>query len=207
MSWKTHTEGGTWSGGGTEVPNCNLTERNAIQAAFDFMQNTSRAQVAALGGECATLASRMAGKTVPSVEVDCPGPSCTDFGSAPINGNSINMCPLSLPPNPQADADVTVFHEIIHSCGGTQLDAWALENRFYVGRGTFTPGSGTVAGFCTENSAVGGGLLAGTFVVWDPSTGRVSAKVLSGGTWNSGPSVSAGTQVLAPSAAYTRTCP
>jgi hypothetical protein len=208
VAFKTHTEGGSWSGGGTDVPNCNLAERNAITAAFTFMQTTSRPLVAALGGECATLASRIAGKTVASVEIDCRGPGCNgSFGRAPLGGNSINLCAPALPPSVQANADVTVFHEIIHSCGGVELDSWSLENRFYVGRGTFTPAGSVISGFCGETSAIGGGLRAGTFVVWDPATGRVSVKVLSGGSWNTGPTVSAGAQILAPSAAFTRTCP
>jgi hypothetical protein len=208
MPFKTHTEGGSWTGGGTEVPNCNLAERNAITAAFNFMQNTIRPQVAAVGGECATLASRLASKTVAAVEIDCRGAGCDGaFGTAPRGGNSINMCPPALPPNVQANTDVTAFHEIVHSCGGGELDSWALENRFYVGRGTFTPGGGVVAGFCGETSPVGGGLRAGTFVVWNPGTGQVSVKVMTGGSWTSGPTITAGTQILAPSAAYTVTCP
>ncbi|MDH3259476.1 MAG: hypothetical protein OEM81_04535 [Acidimicrobiia bacterium] len=204
MPFVTHTEGGSWSGGGTEVPNCNLNDRNAITSAFNFMQNTIRAQVAALGGECATLANRLAGKTIASVNVDCLGGSCRAgiFGTAPRDGDSINMCALALPPNVQADTDVTVFHEIVHSCGGGELDSWALENRFYVGRGTINPGGATVNAFCGETSAIGGGLRAGEFVVWNPSTGQVSVKVLSGGSWSSGPTANAGAQVLAPNATY-----
>jgi hypothetical protein len=204
MGFVTHTEGGSWTGGGTEVPNCNLNDRNAITAAFNFMQATSRPAVAALGGELSTLAGCLAGKTVAAVEIDCRGGSCgTAFGTAPRGGNSINMCPPALPPSVQANTDVTVFHELIHSCGGGELDSWSLENRFYVGRGTFTPGKAVVNGFPGETTAIGGGLRAGTFVVWNPSNGQVSVKVLSGGSWNTGPTVSAGAQILAPSAAYT----
>jgi hypothetical protein len=204
MGFVTHTEGGSWTGGGTQVPNCNLTEQNAITLAFNFMQTTIRSQVAALGGECATLATRLAAKTVAAVDIDCRGSSCRAdvFGTAPRGGNSINMCALGLPPNVQADTNVTVFHEIVHSCGGGELDSWALENRFYVGNGTINPGSATVAAFCGETTAVGGGLRAGEFVVWEPSTGRVLVKVLSGGSWTSGPTVSAGTQILAPNGVY-----
>ena len=155
MPFETHTEGGNWAGGGTDVFNCSLNERNAITAGFNFMQGTIRAQVAALGGECGTLATRLAGKTVASVDIDCRGGSCasTTFGTAPRNGDSINLCALGLPPNTQADTDVTVFHEIVHSCGGGELDAWALENRFYVGRGTINPGAATVNAFCGETSS------------------------------------------------------
>jgi hypothetical protein len=209
MGWVTHTEGGSWTGGGTEVSNCNTDDRGAITAAFDFMQASSRPAVAGMGGELSTLANCLAGKTVDTVQIDCRGGSCAEnvLGTAPLNGNSINLCDAALPPTVQADTDVTVFHEVIHSCGGMEVDSWALENRFYVGRGTSLPFPSTVAGFCGETTPIGGGLRAGTFVVWNPSNGQVFVKVLSGGSWNTGPTVTAGAEILAPSSTYTTACP
>lgn len=204
MGFDTHTEGGSWTGGGDEVPNCNLQERNAIRAAFNFLQSDGVPCVAGIGG-LDGLADCLRGKTVDSVEIDCHGGSCNGaFGTAHRGGNDINMCNPALPPDGiQVDTDVTVFHELIHSCGGGELDSWALENHCYAGHGTFTPGQDTVRDFEGETSDEGGGLRAGTFLVWEPGTGRVFVKVESGGSWNSSPTVSRGAELNVNNAGYT----
>jgi hypothetical protein len=99
---------------------------------------------------------------------------------------------------------VTVFHELIHSCGGLEIDSWALENHCYQGHGTFNPSAATVNGFIGETSDIGGGLRAATFVVWERATGRVFVKVQSGGSWNSSPTISRGTELNVNNAVYTR---
>jgi hypothetical protein len=198
MSFKTHTEGGSWTGGGTDVPNCNTSERAAITTAFsikDSLGVTGLNGVAGLGG----LATSMSGKTLTSIEMDCRGGSCSGggaFGTSFVGGSSIDMCSPALPPaGVQADTDVTLFHELVHCCGGLEVDAWSMENQFYRGHGTFTPGASTVMGFVGETSDIGGGLRAGTFVVWERATGRVFVKVQTGGSWNSGPTISAGARL------------
>ncbi len=208
MAFKTHTEGGSWNGGGTEVPNCVLAERNAITTAFNFMNSSALGPMAAAGGRAADLSGCLTGKTVSSVEIDCRGSGCDGvFGRAPLGGNSINMCDLALPPTgTQVDTDVTLFHELIHSCGGLEIDSWAMENHLYVGHGTFVPAAATIDAFCSETSDIGGGLRAGTFVVWESATGRVFVKVESGGSWNSGPTISRGTELNVNQAAYMRRC-
>jgi hypothetical protein len=203
MPFKTHTEGGSWNSPGREVNNCNSDERDAIRAAFRFLRSDGQPCVDDIGG-LDNLANCLEGKTVDSVEIDCLGSSCDVFGTAPLNGNSINMCPSSLPPNLQVDCDVTVFHELIHSCGGLEIDAWSLENHCYDGHGTFDPSEDTVDGFLSETSNVGDGLRAGTFVVWERDTGKVFVKVESGGGWNSSPTISRGTQLLVNRSAYRR---
>jgi hypothetical protein len=198
MAFKTHTEGGSWTGGGTVVQNCNLNERTAITTAFNDKVTRGQPCLTRLGDRARDLSNCLSGKTIPTVEIDCRGPSCTGsvFGTAPLGGNSINMCPPALPPGgTQADTDVTVFHELIHSCGGREVDAWAFENHCYSGHGTFTPSSGTVSGFVGETTDIGGGLRAGTFVVWERSTGRAWVKRETGGSWISGPTITRGAQL------------
>jgi hypothetical protein len=204
MGFETHTEGGSWNGGGTEVPNCNLDERNAIRAAFRFLQSSGVPCVAGIGG-LDSLATCLRGKTIEKVEIDCHGGDCNgNFGTAPRDGDEINLCNPALPPDGiQADTDVTVFHELIHSCGGMELDAWALENHCYAGHGTFTPSADTVRGFEDETSDAGDGLRAGTFLVWEPDTGRVFVKIESGGSWNSSPTISRGAELNVNNAGYT----
>ncbi|MEO7966817.1 MAG: hypothetical protein ABIT38_23195 [Gemmatimonadaceae bacterium] len=199
MTFKSHSEGGSWDGGGHDVPNCNLTERTAVTNAFLFKDSFGVPQLQGIAG-LGALAASMAGKTTASVELDCRGGSCSGGGAFAttnsVGGNSVDMCDPSLPPTGiQADTDVTVFHELVHTCGGHEVDAWSMENQFFVGHGTFTPGTTTVMGFIGETTDLGGGLRAGTFVVWERATGHVFVKMLSGGSWNSGPTISRGAQL------------
>lgn len=205
MGFVTHTEGGSWTGGGTEVPNCNPDEREAIRDAFDFLVSDGVPCLDAIGG-LGALTACLSGRTIASVDIDCRGSSCDDgvFGTAPLGGDSINMCDAGLPPaGNQADTDVTVFHELIHSCGGLELDSWALENHCYLGHGTINPSAATVNGFLDETDDLGDGLRAATFVVWEPDTGRVFVKVESGGSWNSSPTVSRGAEINVNNRVYT----
>lgn len=203
MSFKTHTEGGSWTGGGTEVANCNAAEQAVIRTAFAYMNSSGIPCLDGIGG-LGSLSGCLSGKTLTSVEVDCRGGSCNGaFGTAPKGGDSINMCGPALPPTGnQQDTDVTLFHELVHSCGGGELDSWALENHCYTGHGTFDPSAASVNGFEGETSDVGDGLRAGEFVVWEPATGRVFVKVETGGSWNSSPTVSRGAEINVNNNAY-----
>jgi hypothetical protein len=204
MSFKTHTEGGSWLGGGTEVPNCNTGEIAAIRAAFAFLVSNGQpcvSRVAGLGG----LASCLAGKNEGDITLDCRGSGCNgNFGVTNHRGGSeVTLCDPALPPNGvQADTDVTLFHELIHTCDGMELDAWAMENHCYAGHGTFSPAPDTVRGFESETSDVGGGLRAARWLVWEPATGRVFVKVETGGSWASSPTVSRGAELNVDNNAY-----
>jgi|ERR1700681_542550 len=208
MGFKTHTVGGSWTGGGTQVADCNTTEQAAITTALEFMHNNANGGqncVTNLGG-LSSLATCLAGRTVASVEWDCRGSSCDGvFGTTDhVGGSSINLCDPALPPTGlQQDTDVTVFHEDVHSCGGLELDAWSLENHCYSGHGTFDPSNAVVQGFLGETSDVGGGLRAATFVVWERATGKVFVKVSTGGSWDSSPTISRGARLNVNAAAYT----
>jgi hypothetical protein len=204
MTFVTHTVGGGWSGGGTQVANCSTAEMAAIRAAFTDVQNRGRncASALGIGALDSCLASRGNEATI---ALDCRGAGCGGvFGFSHVNGNDITFCDDALPPNGlQQDTDVTMFHELVHCCGGVEVDAWSLENHCYARHGTITPSSAVVAGFRGETSDVGGGLRAGTFVVWEPATGKVFVKVTSGGSWNSAATVGRGAQLNVNQAAYT----
>lgn len=210
MPFKTHTEGGGWLGGGKEVPNCSITKQAAIKVAFALVQTIGRPCVAAIGG-LDGLANCLSGKTVDTVDIDCCGsscgPTCSDaFATTDsIGGNLITFCNPALPPtySDQNDCDATAFHELVHSCGGMEIDAWSLENHCYLGRGTINPSSIVVQGFLSETTDIGGGLRAGNFVVWERSTGKVFVKVVSGGGWLSSPTISKGNPINVNPAAYT----
>lgn len=206
MPFVGRTVGGSWLGGGTFVPNCNATNQASITLAFATLNRIGITCCVNLGG-LDQLVNCLRGKTVASVNIDCCASSCgancnANFGTAPLCGNSINMCNPALPANPQANCDVTVFHELIHSCCGLEIDAWSLENHCYVGRGTFNP-SGLGPTFLSETSDVGGGLRAGRFVVVERTTGRVFVKRETGGSWISSPTITRGTELNVNRASYT----
>jgi hypothetical protein len=204
MSFKTHTEGGSWNGGGTEVPNCNAGEIAAIRAALRFLVSNGQPCVAGISG-LGGLAGCLASKNEENILLDCRGGSCNGaFGTTnSLGGSEVTFCDPALPPNGnQADTDVTLFHEFIHTCEGKELDAWALENHCYSGHGTFDPAQSTVQGFEGETSDVGGGLRAARWLVWEPATGRVFVKVETGGSWNSSPTISRGVELNVNNNAY-----
>lgn len=198
MGFKTHTEGGSWNGGGTEVPNCNTMEINAIRAALRFLVSNGQPCVAGVPGLTA-LANALSGKNESTITLDCRGSSCNDglFGLTNHRGGSeVTLCDAALPTNGlQQDTDVTLFHEFIHTCDGMELDAWALENHCYRGHGTIEPSGDVVNGFMSETSDIGNGLRASKFLVWEPGTGRVFVKVETGGSWNSSPTISRGAEL------------
>ena len=196
MSFKTHTEGGSWNGGGTEVRNCSVSEVNAIRQALTFYVSSGIPPVSAIGG-LGGLVSCLQSKTEASIALDCRASGCTGaFGYTTRGGSDVTFCDPALPPTGvQADTDVTLFHEFIHTCNGMEIDSWALENHCYAGHGTFNPSPGVVSGFMGETSDAGNGLRASEFLLWEPATGRVFVKVSTGGSWNSSPTLSRGAEL------------
>jgi hypothetical protein len=196
MPFKTHSEGGSWSGGGTQVSNCSDSQQRAIRAAFDNVHSFGVGCLNRLPGMEA-LATCLAGKTVDSMTIDCNGPGCTPESlhgaDAARGGNDINICAGAF----TSDLNSSLFHELIHSCNGLEIDAYALGIHCYQDRGVIPViQSGVLnSDFQRETRDVGGGLRAGTFVVWDPTTGNVYVKVETGGAWNSGPTVSRGAEL------------
>lgn len=204
MSFKTHTEGGSWTGGGEEVVNCSTTEVAAIRTALRFYASTGVPRVTAIPG-LSGLASCLASKNESNITLDCRGSSCNGaFGTTNSRGGSeVTFCDPALPPNGlQEDTDVTLFHEFIHTCNGMELDAWALENHCYRRHGTIDPSPDTVNGFMGETSDIGSGLRASQFLVWEPATGRVFVKIETGGSWNSSPTISLGFELNVNNSAY-----
>ena len=135
----TTTGGGAWpSGGGTTVPNCTETQQAAILEAIRVvLDSTQIGDVRVQGGELVTLADRLAAKNIDNMNIDCSGSECSEGKAAysVFGGNTTTFCPLSLPPRTQELTNSTLFHELVHQCGGGELDAWALEEHFFTGRG------------------------------------------------------------------------
>jgi len=200
------TSGGAWPSGGNSVPNCDATQQAAIRAALDVVLNTDFiASVRDKGGELSTLADLLAAKNFDNINFDCGGSNCTEgkFAFSVFRGNTTTFCAGALPPTSQAVTNSTLFHELVHQCGGAELDAWSLEETFFTGRG-FSRGNPSAGRYCDSfgtgwpSPAAASGLRVGTFVVWNPMTGEVFTKVISGGGWPSSPMAGPGTRLLGP---------
>lgn len=173
MSFKTHTEGGGWlQGPATTVTNCNPTEVNQIRTAFAFLVSTGRPCVAGISG-LATLAACLAGKTEASLTIDCRGSSCSGTKLATGTSAEINLCGGAF--TSQAQVDAALFHACVLSCGGVEIDAWALENHCYAGHGTRPPNATERDDLLTQGSTnAGNNVRTGAFVTWNRTTGTVT---------------------------------
>jgi hypothetical protein len=179
MAFMTHTEGGSWpSGPATTVTNCAGGEVTQIRAAFTFLGSTGQPCVAGIPG-LGPLAACLAGKTEASLSIDCRGPGCG--GPALVTGSAggINFCSGAF--SSQAQVDAALFHACILSCGGVEIDAWALENHCYAGHGTRAPNATERDDLLKTGTTSGGSnVLVGAFVTWDRTAGTV--KVTGTGT-------------------------
>ena len=173
MGFKTHTEGGGWLGGSTStVTNCNPTEVNMIRTAFAFLVSTGQPCVAGISG-LGALASCLAGKTEATVEIDCRAGGCSSTVRATATSTDINICGDAFAS--QFEVDAAVFHALVLQCGGTELDAWAIENHCYAGHGTRTPSADVRDNVLIPGSTdLGNKQRRGTWVSWDGNTGTVT---------------------------------
>ncbi|MCY1047592.1 hypothetical protein OV208_40210 [Corallococcus sp. bb12-1] len=181
-TFKTHTEGGSWTGGGTEVPNCNTAQQAVL--------NTAMLRIArVLGGwnlPCLiAVRDRLQDRLNCSLVIDCPGCTNLDGFTDSIGSANVSLCNTALG-GTQARATAVLFHEMVHSVGGTELDAEALENHFFGGNGATFPTSDDFPKFRGEG---------GAFVIWDEATGNVFERCVEGGSWNSSPTITQGAQL------------
>jgi hypothetical protein len=183
--FKTHTEGGSWDGGGTEVPNCSVAQQNALNAALRSIQGV----LANWNLPCiAHVRDRLQDRLNCSLLLNCEsGSDCdglngwTDSRGSP----NITICPATFSSTQQRIVAV-LFHELVHSVGGTELDSEALENHFFARGGATFPTSDDFPKFDSEG---------GEFVIWDKPSGNVFEKCESGGSWDSAPTVTRGQQL------------
>ncbi|MFQ5628959.1 MAG: hypothetical protein ACE5I1_09380 [bacterium] len=94
---------------------------------------------------------------------------CGSLGDSIVgqtSGNEITLTPTAFG-STQCRFDAIVFHEIIHACGGTELDSEAFENHCYRLCGATSPTSDDFPKFRDDG---------GRWVNWDGSTGSVTTK-------------------------------
>ncbi len=92
--------------------------------------------------------------------------TCGNLGDSIVaqsSGNEITLTPSAFG-STAARFEAIVFHEIVHHCGGTELDSEALENHCYRGAGATPPTSDDFPKFRDDG---------GNFVTWNGSTGVV----------------------------------
>lgn len=181
-TFTTHTEGGSWhGGGGTEVPNCTTSRRTLIRNALTAIQPI----LDSWGLECLNgLRNQLQDFLNCSLEIDCEG--CDIVGKAGRGSGKITMCNSFLDGATQARVNAAVFHEMVHAAGGTELDSEALENHFFNGAGATTPTSGDWPKFHDDG---------GEYVIWDESSGELFEKCVDEGAWNESDTVTRGTRL------------
>ncbi|MGD8446232.1 MAG: hypothetical protein PVH37_20890 [Desulfobacterales bacterium] len=94
---------------------------------------------------------------------------CASLGDSIIgqtSGNEITLTPSAFASTTNR-FEAIVFHELVHACGGTELDSEAFENHCYRGAGATVPTSGDFPKFRDDG---------GRWVNWNGSTGSVTTK-------------------------------
>lgn len=182
--FRTHTEGGSWTGGGTEVPNCNANQIAMIQTSLNAIQNiVNNWGLPCLEGVRTSLQDRLNC----SLLIDCNPGGCEGLDGFTDSQGSPNVALCNNALNgTQQRLTAVLFHEMVHSVGGTELDAEALENHFLGGNGATFPTSGDFPDFSSNG---------GEFTIWDSATGNVFERCVEGGSWNSSPTVTQGIQL------------
>lgn len=94
---------------------------------------------------------------------------CGDLGDSILaqnSGNEITLTPSAFGSTTNR-LEAIVFHEMVHACGGTELDSEAFENHCYRGNGATPPTPDDFPKFRDDG---------GRWVNWDGSSGRVTLK-------------------------------
>ena len=181
--WTTTTTGGGWLGGGTVTFDCSATQRSDITAAF-------RRFIGAACLDCFPGLRDQLRRKWDEIEIDCTDPACSGLDGR-NSGNSILMCNTS-----PGRVGPVLLHEMVHACGGTELDSEAVEHACFAGSGATAPFGDDWDKFRSETDELDGNAIerVGTFVIWNSDTGEVWSKVVSGGGWVGGGDVSKGSR-------------
>jgi hypothetical protein len=150
-----------WHGG------CERSERTCSQAQIDAI-------FAALDGICAKI-NNCDLRGLQDLK-DCLRAAsenvvwkCDTLGDSIVgqtSGNEITITPAAFGSS-TARLEAIIFHEMIHSCGGTELDSEAFENHCYRGNGATAPTSDDFPKFRDDG---------GRWVNWNGATGAVTTK-------------------------------
>jgi hypothetical protein len=176
---------------------CSIMYQDMITKAFNWV-STLVPRINAMGGECTTLATCLAGKSVSSVYLTCancvsyPNSFDKDFASntpSAVGAGSLQLCLSRLGAYlSQGTVNGLVFRELIRLCWGKELDALALYYYFTAvdTSGPFTvyyPVPSVAKDYMCDggvplgsSGTVGGYYRAGTYMVWNSYSGTLYSK-------------------------------
>jgi hypothetical protein len=174
---------------------CNAFQQAAISNAFFSLHNADIDEIRRHGYDWQALADLMKRQTVDSLNITCEcrsGPPTWSNTST----KSLNIC---LDPTDRWLHSVWLTVEVIHLCGGTDLDAWAIKNwLFNVDKASYPYSYRSLLASEKALMCAGGtpvpnfsGYRAGKFTVWDPVGGNLypSKKDAQGRILPAGPSL------------------
>jgi hypothetical protein len=157
---------------------CSPAAQNAITNAFFSLGNSQIPEISRHGGDWATLANLMQTQTVNSLSISCDW--CR--GGAPMSSNTTNKSlQICLDTGIRDYLAAWLVVEVVHLCGGTDLDAWAVKNwLFNVNKSSwpyvyYSLLASEKALMCAGGTRLPPPLpyLAGKFTVWDNVGGKL----------------------------------
>ena len=169
----------------TIIYNCNEAQQTVVKDTFSRVTTKYAPHIRTWGGAGPTLADRLEQRTLANTWVSCK--DCFPYGSLSFEDAGdgypeIRVC-TPVPPSGVYYAHL-LFQEILVLAGATLLDVVILQTYFLswdghngnVPAGQWSgPGDGFIP-MCRAGRRLAGmyaGLLAGTYMVWDPAHGQV----------------------------------
>jgi hypothetical protein len=104
---------------------CSATEQDAIKLAFSTLAITYIPAIEAIGYDWKKLADLMKTQTVNSLSITCEGLQGNPNISSNARDKTLNV---NLDTSRTTMLDAWLLVAVIHLCGGTDLDAWAIKN-------------------------------------------------------------------------------
>lgn len=143
--------------------------RQALQVARERL-TVGLCGLTGLDGLRRTMLARLSGRS--PLLVHCSG--CDDLpvdGFTPERGKGeIALC-RSVLDGPQERINSVLFHELVHACGGDELDGEGLESHCFRESGATMPGRSDFQAF--RRLPVRKGFRMGNFLMWNPTTGEL----------------------------------
>jgi hypothetical protein len=156
---------------------CDPWQQEDIGNAFFSLKNSQLPEIRGRGADWAKLADLMEMQTVDSLSIACSGCRGGNPMSSNADSKSLEVCLDTSQRNLLA---YWLVVEVVHLCGGTDLDAWAVKNwLFSVNKGSYPYSWYPLAAQEKALMCAGGRrlptlpYLAGEFTVWDNVTGNL----------------------------------
>lgn len=163
---------------------CGKSRRPMIREAIQIANTRYATAIDSIDGDCKKLATCLRGMTEREIEIQC-GADCSQgaSGESSAKEKRMKICGWG-PGRTQEAVNQIVLHELIHLCGGTDLDCYALviyaiwwdpshPSNFIPP----PPPSALIAEMCEASEwSPSGAFKYGTFIAWSPATGALYAR-------------------------------